>query len=272
MDTDGTLLVQAAQWAGRHAFPLYLTALVALLAAAWALWWSVRRHLLPRVRDAGPAWWALALGLASGFAAIVAGAWVFAEVAEALHAQVELGRADQALTDAVRLSVPPQALWAFSMITRLADTATLTGLGIVGALGLAVAGRRLLGLGWALALGGNGLLNHSLKQVFERVRPVHDDGLVLADGFSFPSGHSSGAVVACGMLAYVGCRLLAPRWHLPLVLGAVALAFSVGVSRVMLRVHFASDVIAGFASGLAWLAVCVTSIELTRWMRGRANR
>jgi undecaprenyl-diphosphatase len=117
-----------------------------------------------------------------------------------------------------------------------------------------------------LAVAGNGVLNTTLKQVFERVRPVHDDGLVMAHGFSFPSGHSSGAVVLYGMLAYVLCRFVPPRGHLPLVLAAVALAFSVGVSRVFLRVHFASDVLAGFASGTAWLVVCIASIELTRWM------
>jgi len=103
------------------------------------------------------------------------------------------------------------------------------------------------------------------------VRPLHDDGIVLAHGFSFPSGHSSGAVVAYGMLAYVAMRFVPVRWHLALVLCAVALAFSIGASRVFLRVHFASDVIAGFASGSAWLAVCIGSIELTHWYRRRAR-
>ena len=54
---------------------------------------------------------------------------------------------------------------------------------------------------------------------------------------------------------------------------AAALAFTVGSSRVFLRVHFASDVAAGFASGTAWLAVCLVSIRLTQWWReGRGVR
>ena len=97
-------------------------------------------------------------------------------------------------------------------------------------------------------------------------------GLVLADGWSFPSGHSSGSVVAFGMLAYLLSRFLpADRaaLRLPVLLAAAALAFTVGSSRVFLQVHFASDVLAGFASGAAWLAVCVAAVEVGRYRWGR---
>ena len=49
------------------------------------------------------------------------------------------------------------------------------------------------------------------------------------------------------------------------VLLATALAFTIGCSRVFLQVHFASDVLAGFASGTAWLAVCIGAQELIRY-------
>ena len=74
-----------------------------------------------------------------------------------------------------------------------------------------------------------------------------------------------------GMLAYVAVRTLPVRWHLPAVLSAAAIAFTVACSRVFLRVHFPSDVVAGMASGLAWLMVCIVSIESSRWYR-RARR
>jgi undecaprenyl-diphosphatase len=124
-------------------------------------------------------------------------------------------------------------------------------------------------LGWALAMGGNGVLNPALKQQFARLRPLNVADGVSASGFSFPSGHSSGTVVAFGMLAYLGLRLFPKRWHLPILLVAVLLAFSVGVSRIILRVHFVSDVVAGFASGTACLAVCVTGIEFGRRLQHR---
>ena len=121
-----------------------------------------------------------------------------------------------------------------------------------------------------VALGGNALLNPLLKRVFERVRPMHEHGLVTELGWSFPSGHTSSATVAYGMLAYVALRTLPAVWHVPALLAAAALAFTVGCSRVFLQVHFASDVLAGFASGAAWLTVCIVSVELARAYRRRA--
>ena len=77
---------------------------------------------------------------------------------------------------------------------------------------------------------------------------------------------------AVGMLAYLGLRLLPPRWHLAVLLVTMLLALGVGLSRIILRVHYASDVAAGFASGTTWLAVCITGIELGRWLRHRGRR
>ena len=259
-----------APWVGQHALPIFAGLLAALLLSTAAAWWGVRRIHVPREQSRLSPGLYLCVRLAAGFAVIVAGGWLFAELAEKLGTggtMGSMGRADQALADSLRTELPLAALQVFALLTRLADTATVTGVCILVAALLVWRGRRWLALGWVLAVAGTGVLNTTLKQIFERVRPVHDDGLVVAHGFSFPSGHSSGSVVMFGMLAYVLCRFVPLRWQLPLVLAAVALAFSVGVSRVFLRVHFASDVLAGFASGTAWLVVCIASIELTRWIR-----
>jgi membrane-associated phospholipid phosphatase len=269
MKANAELLAQWALWAGQHALPLFFVMLALILAATCACWWTLRRYTVPRRQSTNLPTLPMGLRIAVGFALILVGAGVFAELAGQLDAGEELGRADQALADALRTSVPPPALQVFAALTGLGDTATLTGLCIGIAIALIALDRRWLALGWVVAVAGNGVLNHTLKQIFARVRPLDPDGFVLEQGFSFPSGHSSGSVVAYGMLAYVALRLLPARWHLPTVVAAVALAFTVGASRLFLRVHFASDVIAGFASGAAWLAICVTSIELTRWYRQR---
>lgn len=254
---------------GSHGLLLFLALLALLLTLATALWWLVQRYAVRTEISFLPAGGYLLIRLAAGFAVLVGGAAVFAEIAEELGNGERAGQLDQLFSDAVRGSTPQAALQVFAWVTRLADTASLSVLGVAVALGLLVHGRRWLALGWSLAVAGNALLNTTLKALFERTRPVHDSALVHADGWSFPSGHSSGSVVVYGMLAYVLIHSLPPamarRASLPLVLVAAAVAFSVGSSRIFLQVHFATDVLAGFASGMAWLVVCLASIGLTRY-------
>jgi membrane-associated phospholipid phosphatase len=272
MDDKGAeLLVQWAGWAGQHALPLFFVSLALMLGASGTFWWALLRYAGPATDTRLPPLLVLVLRVAAGFAVIVAGAVVFAELADGLEAEEALGRADQAFTDALARHVPAAAVQVFAALTVLGDPATLTTLCLVVAAALWAAGRRWLAPAWVLTLVGGAALNFALKQVFARIRPVHD-GLVLADGYSFPSGHSSGSVITYGMLAYLAMRLAPQRWHVPVALAVSALAVTIGASRMFLRVHYASDVIAGFALGAAWLAVCIVSIELTRWLRKRRMR
>lgn len=267
MGTETNAWLALATAAGAQALPGFAVALAVLLIVTASLWWSLRRYAVPRESSRLPPAAFLAMHAALGFALILGAGALFAEIAEALGAQQPLGRADQAFSDAVRTHLPAAALHAFAAVTRLGNTETLTGLCIVVAVALGFAGRRWLALSWVVAVAGNAVLNVGLKAVFERARPFHEHGPVQADGWSFPSGHASGSVVAYGMLAYVLLHLLPARWHLPVVLAAAGVAFTIGCSRVFLQVHYASDVLAGFASGTAWLAVCIASVELTRYYR-----
>ena len=259
--TPGAPLLQWAAWAGAYALPLYFVLLALLLGASVVGGRALQRASLPPGRR-----------LAIGVAVMTLGAALFIALATQLGTGTLLDLGDQALSDAVRTSVQPPTLQVFGALTHLGDRSTLIGLGIVVAIALFAAGRRGLAAGWGLAMAGNGVLNPALKQVFGRARPLHPDGGLFEPGYSFPSGHSSGAVVACGMLAYLALRLLPPRWHLRALILAVAVAFTVGASRVFLRVHFASDVVAGFASGAFWLALCVTGIEWKLVLPRRAKR
>jgi membrane-associated phospholipid phosphatase len=263
-------LAGVATLVGTHALALFLALLVVLLLLVASGRWLLRSHLLPQAQSRlGPLALVL-LSAAIGFALVLGAASLFAEIAEHLGPGAAMSRADDALSAAIRAHVGATTLAVFAVLTHFGDVLTLTLLGAVVALLLGWQRRRALALGWVIALGGNALLNPLLKRVFERVRPLHEDGLIDAIGWSFPSGHTSGATVVYGMLAYVALRTLPAVWHMPLLLAATALAFTVGCSRVFLRVHFASDVLAGFASGAAWLTVCIVSMELARVYRRRA--
>ncbi|WP_141101023.1 phosphatase PAP2 family protein [Roseateles aquatilis] len=268
--TDPSWLLDAATFTGRHAVPLYFALLALVLGTAWL----GSRWLLPdrggpaaAPEPLAPA--ALLIRLAAGFLFIVGGAMLFAEIAEELHTERTLGLMDEAFITAMIDHVPDVVVHAFYLLTFLGNRDTLIAIAIVVTLGLLWRKRRGLALGWLLAMIGNALLNPTLKQVFERARPVHPTHWLTEEGFSFPSGHSSGTVVVLGMLAYLAVRLLPRRWHVPAWVAAAGLAFSVGASRVFLRVHFPSDVLAGFASGAAWLAVAIASVELARWSHRR---
>jgi membrane-associated phospholipid phosphatase len=271
MPLDAAALTEWVEWLGAHALPLYGAILIALLVSATVAWWLARRYTTPSDTSRLPPGAYLLIRLALGFAIVVGAAAIFAEAAEVLGSSADARRAgelDQVFSSAVRRGIGPAAFQFFSNVTHLAGTATLTTLAIAGTLTLLGLRRRWLALAFGGGIAGNALLNVTLKGIFERARPLHDPTEELVRGFSFPSGHSSGAVVAYGMLAYVLIRCLSParaaRFGLPLVLAATALALTIGCSRVFIQAHFATDVLAGFASGSAWLAVCIGSAE---WLR-----
>lgn len=268
-DNDLARWLAFARWAGTHATPLFLATLAALLAATLVLWWSAHRWGERAVARGAPQALPLVARLGGGALVVLAGSALFATLVEELGGERALGRIDEAFTAALQAHVSPTTVELFALVTRLGDPAVLIALGAAVTVALLARRRVALALGWLAATAGNGLLNQALKEIFARARPLHADGPVQAGGFSFPSGHTSGSLVVFGMLAYVALQVLPARWHPPVLVTAVALAFTIGSSRAFLRVHHASDVLAGFATGSLWLAVCIASVELARWHRAR---
>jgi len=104
-------------------------------------------------------------------------------------------------------------------------------------------------------------LNLLLKNLYHRPRPLLP--LVSASGLSFPSGHAMISASFYGLLIYLvqihvrRHRLL--RWALTAGLGL--LIPLIGLTRIYLNVHYASDVLAGFAAGLVWLLVAIPLLQ-----------
>jgi len=93
-----------------------------------------------------------------------------------------------------------------------------------------------------------------LKPVFGRERPPLP-WLGDASGFSFPSGHTLMATVFYGFLSYWAFRNKGIAGRGFWVAGLGCLPVLIGFSRVYLGVHYASDVLAGWAAGVAWIGV-----------------
>jgi membrane-associated phospholipid phosphatase len=104
-----------------------------------------------------------------------------------------------------------------------------------------------------------------LKQLFQRKRPL-SPLLKAAKGLSFPSGHAIMAVTFYGLLIYILQHTITTdilKWSVTILV--IALIILIGFSRVYLRVHYASDVAAGFVIGLLWLLL---SLAVLKWLEG----
>lgn len=234
-----------------------LLALV-LPTAGLLVWWSA--HVPPRPNAAlTPNRSALRDGIFVTL--IVAAVSAFAAIAYGVARNGAFLDADRAFSAAAHGGISASVIQVFAWITHLGNGSTLALLCAVVVLVLLVRGERLLAIGFVAALGGNGLVDAVLKRVFVRVRPPADGVLQQFHGWSFPSGHAAGMVVACGFLAYLALRLLPRRLHVPCVMLAIALVLLVGASRIFINAHYASDVLAGYASGTAWLLLCILVIE-----------
>ena len=101
------------------------------------------------------------------------------------------------------------------------------------------------------------LLNYVLKILFSRNRPA-DINLIVETGFSFPSGHAMMSLGIYGFLIYL--LLLIDKNKISKIIGTcflILLIFLIGISRIYLGVHYATDVIAGFVISASYLLLFI---------------
>jgi undecaprenyl-diphosphatase len=100
-----------------------------------------------------------------------------------------------------------------------------------------------------------------VKGIFGRERPL--TAVVPEIGYSFPSGHATGATVLYGLLGYVAWCYMAKRpWSRAVVaILTLALIIGTGLARIYLQVHFLSDVLAGWSAGLFILMGTIVLLE-----------
>jgi membrane-associated phospholipid phosphatase len=278
---------------------MLIAAIAFFLLAFLALWAAIYRVLPPAWRAAHAGWAALARAilsrqrfavwyergttrlrplhpyrtllaiLAVGFLVALVTGGAFLALAELMRDQSEaLQRIDHSVWRGAHRFRNPGATYFFLVFSVVG-----TGVGL-GVIVLLIGGALILRghASWAAFLVvtavGGGVLNHGLKMVFARARPDMAEALWRSTSYSFPSGHAMGSLVVFGALAYLVIRG-AQTWRLRS--GAVALALcmvgAIGVSRIYLGVHWLSDIVAGVAAGLVWLATTTATYEVYRRMR-----
>ena len=145
------------------------------------------------------------------------------------------------------LAASPFLLDASLVLTDLGSAPVTLGLGAAGALVLLVrrhSGRSAILIVTVVA---ERLAVDGLKMFFARARPLFDPELVQVYNLSFPSGHAANSLTAYVLLS---CFVTPPRFRPAAILAALAIAFVIGLTRILLGVHWLSDVVGGWAAGL----------------------
>lgn len=278
-----------ARWAGRASLVLLVVVVGAVASVLLVRWAHARlaavearlaawppiavpaRVLAARLRD--PARRAGTAALLSFGLAVAAFGLLGVLVEEVLEARGPLGP-DRAVNGFFAARRTPWLDDAMVAITR-AGSARWLALIVLG-VGLFTLWRtqRARYLAWlALDLGGVIAAYQTVKWVVGRARP--GGGIVAADGAAFPSGHAAGSAAVFLGIAFVLTHESSARRAWWAFAAAVFATFLVGLSRVYLGVHWASDVLGGWALGACWagvVAAVATALPRTGAGGRRAER
>ena len=154
---------------------------------------------------------------------------------------------------------PPLSTDLLDAVTNLGEPMVVAALAAVLALVETVRTRSRWVVPFLLVVvAGNGILTTTIKHLADRVRPALNP-IAETLGPSFPSGHSSWSAAFFAAAALLLGRGRGRGARAAIAGVAAGLALTVAGSRVLLGVHWLSDVIAGLALGSAWFAICAVA-------------
>lgn len=180
---------------------------------------------------------------------------------------------DQTITNIIRNSITNVTLHFWKSVTFFGNTSTIIVITVIVCVGLLwkkydiEAGYMAINM-----IGIAALANQGLKMICARPRPSLTH-LVVAKGFSFPSGHAMGSLLCYGtlllfVLTYIKSKPL--KISLAIILGI--LPFLIGCSRIFLGVHYPSDVLAGWLFAAGWLLLTYPIYRRKRFVRDFQGR
>lgn len=169
------------------------------------------------------------------------------------------GTVDRTVYEALYAGNRPVLAAIAHFLTALGEPTVLIAATLLCSLWLWYAGRGRLGITLlAIAMLGRAL-SEVQKYWIGRDRPDLEAHLVVVKTRSFPSGHANSSMIFYLMVALA--LTSGTRWQRPAAVAAVLLSLMIGTSRVMLGVHWPSDVIGGWAFGLLWVLLTLRPAE-----------
>ena len=147
--------------------------------------------------------------------------------------------------------------WLTTVMRALSDIGNITAVVVATAIAcivLLLKHRRAGAILMAITIGGAAILMWGLKLLFHRTRPAPYFGIPVPTDYSFPSGHSLVAFCFYGVLAaMISTELKRRPARVAVWIAAALMAFSIGLSRIYLGVHYPSDVLGGYLAGAVWI-------------------
>ncbi|CAN7258284.1 phosphatase PAP2 family protein [Pseudoxanthomonas sp. LjRoot143] len=184
------------------------------------------------------------------FLCLLAPLWVFVELADEVH-ELEAFYFDDPLLWRAHAMAGPALDRFFIFISAIGYQWGVVPVDIALTIGLLIARRWREATFAGVSFAGSALLNMATKQFFQRDRPTLWESIAPEHTFSFPSGHAMGSATLA-MVVVLLCWHTRWRWLAVALAGSFALL--VGVSRIYLGVHYPSDILGGFAAGIAWVS------------------
>lgn len=168
------------------------------------------------------------------------------------------GALDRSIEQALYVGGRPALILVARIFTFLGEPTVLVAAGflVAGWLWYRASGRLAFGILTVILIGRG--LTEVQKYSIARARPTIEPHLVVVKSSSFPSGHATSSMIFYLTLAL----MLSPKPHRRLAAAcAVLLSLLIGTSRVMLGVHWPSDVLGGWSFGLFWVLVTLPPAE-----------
>ena len=152
-----------------------------------------------------------------------------------------------------------------SLLVVIVATALL----VWGRFGVPLSTPTLMAIFLVLNAAGGALLNTIVKNLVSRQRPETNGTWVFEESLSYPSGHAQSGISVWVVLGLISLVLIVgwTRWLVGISL--ILVGFAIGISRVIIGVHWPTDVIGGWLLGLSWLGI--TLLLMTQISRPRTR-
>lgn len=207
-----------------------------------------------------------------GAASIVAAAWLLGPITRTFLQSSTVLDADRLVAASLHAAASPSLTEFMVWLSWAHGTVGILVLTAIAASAMWRYSKRLPLPVVMVTVPGGMLLNVAVKHAIQRPRPDWGYALQALETYSFPSGHTAGAMLFYGIfVVWLWPRVRRIEARIALLIAAILMVLLVAASRIILGVHFMTDCIAAVIDSGAWLAICLfraprTAISSSPWV------